>query len=238
VDINNVAALSGIRRDNGHVVVGATTRQADVLRDETIKGAVPLITDATHYIGHFQIRNRGTLGGSIAHADPTAEYPAVALALGAEMEAASTNGTRTIPAAEFFESSWATTLEPEELLTAVRFPVIPQGTGYAIEEIARRTGDFALVGGIALIAIGGGTISSASVVLFGVAERPTKLEALEQQLVGQSPDALDLAALANVAVAELEPPTDVQATGEYRKKAATALLPRVIAKALAGAARG
>jgi carbon-monoxide dehydrogenase medium subunit len=238
VDINNIAALQGIRRENGHVVVGAVTRQADVLRDATIKSAVPLITEATQYIGHFQIRNRGTLGGSIAHADPTAEYPAVALALGAEMEASSTNGTRTIAAADFFESSWATTLEPEELLTAVRFPVMAEGTGYAVEEIARRTGDFALVGGVALIGMNGGTIGSASVVLFGVDERPTKLDAVEAQLVGQSPDSLDLAGIAQAAAAELDPPSDVQATGEYRKKAAAALLPRVIEKALAGAAKG
>jgi carbon-monoxide dehydrogenase medium subunit len=239
IDINNVSALSGISRDNGHVVVGAMTRQADVLRDPTVAEHTPLITEATHHIGHFQIRNRGTLGGSIAHADPTAEYPAVAVALDAQMEVSNaSSGTRTIAADDFFDSSWATVMEPEDLLTAVRFPVKGANTVYAIDEVARRAGDFALVGGIANLEIQGGTIGAARVVLFGVDEKPTRMTQVEAALTGASVDGLALADIARDGTQDLDPPTDVQATGEYRKKAAPAVLQSVIEKALARASKG
>src|SRR4029077_5695468 len=123
VDIGRIPELQGVQRTNGHVAVGAMTRDSVVERDATIARDVPLLATATPYIGHFQIRNRGTIGGSLAHADPAAEYPAVAVALDAELDVASARGARTVPASEFFAGTWTTSLEPDELLVAARFPV-------------------------------------------------------------------------------------------------------------------
>ncbi len=145
VDLNRVPALAGIERADGTVAVGAMTRQAELERSDAA-AAAPLLGLAAPLIGHFQIRNRGTVGGSIAHADPAGELPTVALALDAELDVTSTGGTRTVAASELFAGTWETTLAPEELLTRVRFPVWPGRSGFAVEEVARRYGDFALAG--------------------------------------------------------------------------------------------
>src|SRR5437762_82079 len=123
VDLNRVGELAGVRRDNGHVVVAACTRQRVMERDELVQRDVPLVARATPLIGHFQIRNRGTVGGSMAHADPASEYPAVAIALDAEFEVTNAGGSRTVPASEFFVSTFMTALDTEDVLTAVHFPV-------------------------------------------------------------------------------------------------------------------
>ncbi len=141
VDIGRVASLRRLERVNGHVVVGSMVRQRELEACD-----VALLAAATPLIGHFQIRNRGTLGGSIAHADPAAEYPAVALALDAELDIAGPAGARTVPAAEFFVGTWETALADDEVLVAVRFPVWGEGSGFSVEEVARRHGDFAIAG--------------------------------------------------------------------------------------------
>jgi carbon-monoxide dehydrogenase medium subunit len=158
IDVNGVAELTGSRRENGQLVAGAMTRHAALERDREIAAAVPLLRLAAPHIGHFQIRSRGTLGGSLAHADAAAELPAVARALDAEMVVRSASGERTIPAAEFFQMIFTTALEPEELLTAVRFPVWGSGSGFAVEEIARRHGDFALAGAVCAVQVAAGRI--------------------------------------------------------------------------------
>ena len=150
VDLNRVAELQGIERQNGTLRVGAMTRQAVIEGDATVADAVPLMARATPFIGHFQIRNRGTLGGSLAHADPAAEYPAVALTLDAEFDVANASGSRTVTASEFFVSTFMTALEADDVLTAVRFPVWNGRCGFAVEEVARRFGDFALTGAACL----------------------------------------------------------------------------------------
>ncbi len=147
VDLNRVPELAGFARDNGTLVVRAGTRQRVMERAPEIAAAVPLLAQATPLIGHFQIRNRGTVGGSLAHADPASEYPAVAVALGAELELAGPGGARRrVAADDFFVGTWTTAAEPDELLVAARFPVWPGSSGFAIEEVARRHGDFALAG--------------------------------------------------------------------------------------------
>ena len=157
IDINTVAGLDTIERLNGSLRIGALVRQAVAEHDTTVAGSAPLVARALPHIGHFQIRNRGTIGGSIAHADPASELPAVALALDATMEIDGPGGHREVAASDFFESTWTTALGDDELLTAIRFPVWSGRVGFAVEEIARRHGDFALVGaavGVALVGIG------------------------------------------------------------------------------------
>ena len=146
IDISRIDELQSIDLCDDGVRIGAGTPHAFVGMDDEVADSVPLLTLATPYIGHFQIRTRGTLGGAIAHADPAAEYAAVALALDAQMEAASSTGTRQIPAAEFFTGLWETSLQSDEILTAVRFPVWGGRSGFAVEEFARRHGDFAIAG--------------------------------------------------------------------------------------------
>jgi aerobic carbon-monoxide dehydrogenase medium subunit len=236
IDINSVGALSGVERSNGELVIGATTRQADIARDELIRRDVPMLAEATRYIGHFQIRNRGTIGGAIAHADPTAEYPAAALALDAEIELASHRGRRRIPIDDFLVSAYVTAIEPDELVVAIRVPVPSLRVGFAIEEIARRPGDFALVGGVATIALDEhDAITQARVVMFGVGPRPARLTELEDEIVGRRELPADLEASSRAVASALSPPNDVQATAAYRRDVAGPLAARVIASAWARA---
>lgn len=169
VDLGRVSELTGIERSNGTVVIGAMTRQAQLERHPVVGADVPLLARATPLIGHFQIRNRGTVGGSLAHADPASEYPAVAVALDAEMRIAGSGGRRGVAARDFFVSTWMTCLEPDELLVATAFPVWSGRCGFAVEEVARRHGDFALAGAACAVELDGrdrvsrvGSASSAS----------------------------------------------------------------------------
>src|SRR3954467_12524586 len=131
VGLNRIPGLAGIREDNGSVVIGAMTRQSVIASDASVRAQVPMLTEATRLVGHFQIRTRGTIGGSLAHADPAAEYPAVALALDAEFEIENTTGARTVPASEFFVSTFMTGLDADDVLTALHFPVWSGRTGFA-----------------------------------------------------------------------------------------------------------
>jgi aerobic carbon-monoxide dehydrogenase medium subunit len=232
VDLNRVAELDGLRRDNGTLTVGATTRQAAVERSE-LSRAVPLLARAAPLIGHFQIRNRGTVGGSLAHADPAAELPAVALALDAQMEIATDAGRRVVPAADFFVGTWTTSLEPNELLTAVRFPVWDGRCGFVVDEVARRAGDFALAGVTAGLQLDStGVVERATVALFGMASTPVRAPAAEAALVGSRPDPTALREVADLAVRDLEPPDDVHASSTYRRSVGRHLVERSLTRAL------
>jgi carbon-monoxide dehydrogenase medium subunit len=238
VDVNRVAGLTGISRENGVVRIGAGTRHATVEHDSSIAADLPLLAIAAPLIGHFQIRNRGTLGGSLAHADPSAEWPAVAVALDAELEIARAGQTRRVPARDFFVSTFVTALEAEDLLVAVRFPVWGSGSGFAIEELARRNGDFAVAGAICAVRLDGDVIGQAAVALLGMSDTPVRATDVEQQLTGSSPDSLDLEHLGSAAVASLAPPDDIHATGTYRKRIGSALVSRALARAIKEAHRG
>ncbi|MDQ1383931.1 MAG: aerobic carbon-monoxide dehydrogenase medium subunit [Actinomycetota bacterium] len=226
VDVNRVAALSGFGRENGTLVVRACTRQRVMERDAAIAAAVPLLAQATPLIGHFQIRNRGTVGGSLAHADPASEYPAVAVALGAELELASPGGAvRRLTADDFFVGTWTTAAEPDELLVAARFPVWPARSGFAIEEVARRHGDFALAGVACAI-----TDGRAGIALFGVGSTPVRArDAEEAWLAGAG-----AAEVAESAVRDLDPPADVHATASTRTRIARHLVERAVTRAQEG----
>lgn len=225
VDLRRVDELRGIERVNGHVRIGAMTTQATIERSADIAATVPLLARATPFIGHFQIRNRGTLGGSIAHADAAAEYPAVALALDAEMDVVGPSGPRTVGAAEFFQGFWTTALADDELLTAVRFPVWDGACGFAIEELAQRHGDFALAG--ACVALGEATCA---ISLFGLAPTPVRAGDAEAAAVsGASPEEIG-----RLAVADLDNvPADIHGSADYRRHVGSVMVQRAYEKAVA-----
>jgi carbon-monoxide dehydrogenase medium subunit len=237
VDLNRVPELTGIERRNGTVVVGAMTRQAEIEGSEAA-AAVPLLGLATPLIGHFQIRNRGTVGGSIAHADPAAELPAVALALDAQLEIATPSATRLDAAADFFVGTWTTSIEAEELLIAVHFPVWSGRCGFAVEEVARRLGDFALVGVTCGVELDdAGKVSRAAIALLGMGSTPLRASAAEAALVGAAPSAPDLGEIAQLAVADLDPPEDIHASSLYRRSVGAHVVERALTRALEDAAR-
>jgi len=237
VDVNRVSALATVRRDDGSLVVGATTRHATLEKDPEIAAAVPLLARVAPHIGHFQIRNRGTLGGSLAHADPAAELPAVVRVLDAEIEVAGPNGTRRIPAADFFETVFTTSLEPDELVTAVHFLVWGAGSGFAVEEMARRHGDFAIVGALAAVQVRDGRLSKVAIGLTGMGSVPERAEAVEGALTGAAVADLDLTDAGVQAVTGLEPSADVHAGPEYRKRVGAALVTRALTHAIEEASR-
>jgi len=235
VDLNRVAALQGTRRANGHLEIGAMTRQRAVELDADAATAVPLLGLAIPHIGHFQIRNRGTIGGSLAHADPASELPAVALALDAELDLASKGATRTVGAADFFQGTFMTAVDPGELLTAVRFPVWGDGAGFGFAEFARRGGDFAVVGVAAGVQVGGGSIQRAAIAFSGMGGTPVRASAAEAGLVGTSTGSADLEAAAQAAVAATAPSDDVHASAANRRRIGAHLVQQALRQAIANA---
>jgi carbon-monoxide dehydrogenase medium subunit len=228
VDINGVAELSGMSRVNGWLAVGAMTREYVAEESAAVAQAVPLLAAALPLIGHEAIRNRGTIGGSLAHADPAGELPAVARALDAEFVVRSAAETaRVVAAADWFEGYLATARRPDEMLTEVRFPVAAPGTGAAFEEVARRHGDFAIVGLAAQLTLTeDGVISDARLAFSGVADVPVRAKDAEDLLGGQRPSAELFEEAAAAATAGLDPPADLHGSSEYRKKVAAALVRR------------
>jgi carbon-monoxide dehydrogenase medium subunit len=226
VDINGLDELSGISVNDGRVTVGAMTREYMAEESETVAEMVPLLAAALPLIGHEAIRSRGTLGGSLAHADPAAELPAVARALDAEFVVRSESGKRVIPAAEWFEGYLTTSRRADEILVEVRFPAAGRGTGVAFREVARRHGDFAIVGLAASLTLTDGTITHARLAFSGVADVPVRAAAAERVLVGHEPSAELFAEAARQAAAPLDPPADLHGSSDYRKKVAAALVRR------------
>jgi carbon-monoxide dehydrogenase medium subunit len=232
VDIGRIDELRRIEPTDGEVVVGATARQCDVEVDETVAKSVPLLTAATPLIGHFQIRSRGTVGGSIAHADPAAEYPAVALALDAKLDVAAPGRQRTIDASEFFAGTWMTALDDDEILTAVRFPVWPSGSGFAVEEVARRHGDFAIAGAVVGVHVEDGRLSRAAIGLFGMGSTPLRAPIAEAALVGAAVAEFDAAVIGAAAVEGIEPPDDLHASSALRERIGRTVVTRAVERAL------
>jgi carbon-monoxide dehydrogenase medium subunit len=209
------------------------TRQADVERDPVVADAVPLLARATPLIGHFQIRNRGTVGGSLAHADPAAEYPAVALALDTEFEVQGTTGSRTVPASEFFVSTFMTALEADDVLTAVHFPVWGGRRGFAVEEVARRFGDFALTGAVCAVELDGqDRVARSAIAMFGMGSTPLRAPQAEAGLAGSSTEDLDVEEVGRAAAAETDPPDDIHASAAYRRKVGGVVVARALRAAI------
>jgi carbon-monoxide dehydrogenase medium subunit len=239
VDLNRVGELRGVERANGTLRVGAMTTQATIERDPDVARAVPLLAAATPLIGHFQIRNRGTVGGSLAHADPASEYPAVALVLDAHFDVAASSGAREIPAAEFFEGTWQTALGPDELLAAVRFPVWEGRCGFACDEVARRHGDFALAGAVAAVELdGSANVARAALALFGMGPAPVRAHDAERAVVGSRPSTDDAwRELGELAVRDTQPVDDVHASASYRRRVGAHLAGRTLRDAIRRAER-
>lgn len=238
VDINRIDELSYIRASDGGIAMGALARQRRLEEDPLVAKRVPLLRAVAKWIGHPQIRNRGTVVGSIAHADPSAELPAAALLLDAEMTAVGPNGVRTLSPDELYLGYLATSLEPEELLTEVRFPSLPAGAGWSIQEVARRHGDLALVGVIALLTLEGEQIGEARLACFGLGGRAVRLPEVEGLLAGTTPDEKLFAEAAAQASAALEADDDIHASAAYRRAVAGVLTGRALSEALERAKGG
>jgi carbon-monoxide dehydrogenase medium subunit len=232
VDINGVEGLSGVSVTDGWVTIGATTREYVAEESAAIAGAVPLLAAALPLIGHEAIRSRGTVGGSLAHADPAAELPAVARALDAEFVVRGPAGERVVPAAEWFEGYLTTSRGPDELLTEVRFPAARPGTGTSFQEVARRHGDFAMVGLATSVTLNDGVISDARLAFAGVSDVPARATGAEELLAGQRPSAELFDEAARRAAADIDPPSDLHGSAEYRKKVAAALVRRGLREAV------
>ena len=228
VDVGRIEGLAGIERRGDQLWVGAGTIDAVLEASAEAAEAVPLLARALPLIGHFQIRSRGTVGGSIAHADPAAELPAVALALDATLEAVSQRGRREIPAADFFEGPWASCLEPDELLTGVSFPVWGGRSGFAVRELARRHCDPAIAGVAMGVQLDGGDrIARAAIGLIGLGSTPVRARAAEAELAGRKPDEVEAAELGRLAVADLEELTsDLHGSADYRRRVGAAMVAR------------
>jgi aerobic carbon-monoxide dehydrogenase medium subunit len=226
IDINGINELSGVSATDGWVAIGAMTRDYVAEESGTVAGAVPLLAAALPLIGHEAIRSRGTIGGSLAHADPAAELPAVARALDAEFVVRSRSGERVIPAADWFEGFLTTSRRPDELLVEVRFPAAGRGTGISFQEVARRHGDFAIVGLAASLTLSEGAISDARLAFAGISDVPVRAAGAEDLLVGERPSAELFDEAARRATEGIDPPADVHGSSDYRKKVAAALVRR------------
>lgn len=227
IDINRLPDLSGIRLAPEGLVVGALTRQETVERSALVAQHAPLLADAMRYVGHPAIRTRGTIGGSLALADPSAELPACAVALGATIRAAGRTARREIPASEFFRGVYTTALEPGEILTELVVPPPGPGARSEIDELARRHGDFALAGLAAHAHVDGASLHGVRLVFFGVGVAPVRARGAERALEGRRPDGDAVAAAVRELDADLDPPGDIHASGAVRRQLARVLLSRV-----------
>jgi carbon-monoxide dehydrogenase medium subunit len=231
IDLRRIDGLAFIRDEPGAVAIGSMTRQRVAERSETVAARLPLMREALRWVGHLPTRSRGTVGGSIAHADPAAELPAVFTALDGEAVAVGPDGRRTVAAGQFFQSFFSTALAPVEVLTELRFAVPPSGAGCAVEEFARRQGDFAIVGIAAVVATQDARATHARVVAFGASGTPTRLRAAEAALSGSPLDRDALARAAEAARNEVDPVADGHASADYRRHLVGVLVERAVARA-------
>lgn len=239
IDLAKVPGLSFIREEDGHICIGAMTRQRDVERSELVAKRCPLLHEAVQHIAHPQIRNRGTIGGSLAHHDPSSELCAVATALDAVFVIHGPDGVRTCGPAEFFLMYFMVNLAPGELLTEVRFPVAGARTGQAFVELSRRSGDFALVGVAASLTLDAEQrIAEARIALTGVGAAAVRAPAAEDVLIGQAPSPELFTEAGNAAATDLEPDSDIHASAEYRKQLARVLTARALGMASVRAMMG
>ena len=233
VDLNGLSDLAYIRPSNGSLTLGAMTRQRTIEKSAEVRERAPLLAEATPLIGHLPIRTRGTIGGSLVHADPAAEYPVVMVAMDAEMTLVREGGTRRVLAGDFFETYLSTAIAPDEILTEIRIPGLPTGASVAFLEISRRHGDFAIVAAATVVALAAsGEIAGARIALGGVGPRPVRARAAEQLLVGQRPTAALLAEAARTVMPETDPPEDIHASAEYRREMSAVFARRALTAAL------
>lgn len=234
VDLGGIADLDYIRAEDGEIRIGAMTAQRSIEFSDTVRRQLPLVASAILSVGHRQTRNRGTIGGSLCHLDPSAELPLMAATFGAEIVVAGTGGVRILPVAEFTLDMMTPAIEPDEIVTEIRFSPWPQGHGWGFAEYARRRGDFAIVAAAAMLHLDGdGLITRAALALGGVAPVPVRIGAAEAALLGERPSEALFARVARHC-AEIEPLEDPVAPGWYRRKLAVSHARRVLEQAWAG----
>lgn len=230
IDLNGVGELDFLEITSGELRIGAMTRQRQLERSSDVRRGWPLLCAATEYIGHVQIRNRGTVGGSLAHAFPNAELPVALVTLGANLVSRTTTGQRTVRAEDFFLSEMATVLEPGELLSEIRVPAMPANTGWSFRELSRRYGDFALAGAAALITLDeGGNIDGARLTLTGAT--PIRAIRAETALLREKPSETLFRAVARLAAKGLDQNSDLHASAAYRCRASEVLARRALTEA-------
>ena len=234
VDLRNLAELRQIAITGDGVTLGAMVRWRDILEHPGLPFAHPLLVKAVEQVAHYQIRNRGTVGGSLAHADPAAELPGVAVACEAEITALGKDGPRTIRAAEFFRGPLLTALKSDEIITAIKFPAWPARRRFGFAEFARRRGDFALAAALVFYDKDeAGAAGNAHVGAIGVADQPLRLVAAEQALNGRRVDPATIAQASAAASAAVDPPDDIHAGGAYRKTLIGVMVERALRSAVA-----
>ncbi len=232
VDLNDLTELAGIREDDGRLVIGAMTRQRAVERSALVRARCPLLAEAMPQIGHVQIRNQGTIGGSLAHADPAAELPAVVAALDGELVLRSARGQRVLKPEQFFVTYFTTAAAPAELLVEVRLPAMPPRTGSAFVEVSRRHGDFALVGVAATVTVDeAGVCTGSALALTGVGRTPVVAREAARALVGVKPTAAAIDDVGRRVAGAVRPDGDLHASSEYRRHLAGVLTRRALARA-------
>lgn len=239
VDIGELSELRGIGEEAGALRIGALVRHHEIEASERARACCPLLTEAAPSIGHYAIRQRGTLGGSLAHADPAAQWPLIAATLGARIEAASARGRRSIDAADFFVAVVTTALEPDELIVSVRFPVADAGEGWGFRSFERRQGDFAIVSAATTLVVSGGRVRRLRLGIGGAGPTPSVLGALAQAQAGRTPDDAWAAEVAGAARDALDIQDDARIPAVYRRELVEAMVRRALddARARAGEAR-
>jgi len=230
VDLAGIEALRGVRLEGDWLRIGALTRHADALTDPLIRAHAPLLSAAAPFVAHPAIRNRGTLGGSVALADPASEFPAMMLAMGAEMEIFGPEGLRRVPADDYFQDLYQTAIVPGEILVALHVPVVGPRRCWAFDELARRRGDYAMVGGGILAERDGGRIVSLRIAFFSVGPTPMRARAAEAALTGRAPDADAIADAQRALDADIDPLDDEEMPANVRRHLARVLLGRLVRK--------
>ena len=238
IDVNALDELDYVRDEDGALRIGALTRQATVEDSTLVENRCPLLADATRLIGHRTVRNRGTVGGNVAHADPTGEYPTLLVALDGQVVARSSSGERVIPAAELFHTIFTTTLDADELLTEVRVPVLPDGTGWAYEELSLRHGDYAQVGVAATVRLdAAGRFEEVRLALAAVGEIPLRCRDAEATLTGRAADDAAIAEAGAGCAAVAEPQDDMHASATYKTAMVEVFVSRALRRAMDQARR-
>jgi aerobic carbon-monoxide dehydrogenase medium subunit len=232
IDLGRIPDLSYIRDGGDHIAVGALTKHHALETSELVRRRLPLLSQAASMVGDMQVRNRGTIGGSVSHADPASDLPTIVTALGATVIARGPNGNRAISAEDFFVDIWTSALQPTEVVTEIRFPLNHQRTGQHYEKFHQRAADWALVGAAVSVTRQNGSIGSASVVLTNVGNKPMRATSVEKALAGQSANADVVRAASENAADGLEPSSELRASADYKRHLARVLTRRALEKAL------
>jgi len=231
VDINRIPGLAHVREDGNVVRVGALTRHHQLETSPVIAAHFPVLREAMAHVAHLAIRNRGTIGGSLSHADPAAELPMMALLLDAELRIVSSAATRTVAARDFFRDALSVDLAEDEIVTEIVLPKLPPNTGWGFEEVARRSGDFALAAVAVTLALSDGRIAQARIAMTGVAPTARRVAEAERLLIGQRLDDGVGSDVIEAVRAAAEPPTDLHASSDYRRHLVGVLAARALAAA-------